>query len=137
MKRFEDTNDGIVARNVKLAGDKILRPIILKWIDRLKDRKFRLIMDIGGNEGTWRTNPATYLESKQFWADNLNIRYPYRRAGEEASSFPPVPIRSSDWISLRCRQSRITTTHWSSNCYHSRGAGCPTSTTTLIGGQDS
>ena len=50
MKRFEDTNDGIVARNVKLAGDKILRPIILKWIDRLKDRKFRSIMDIGGNE---------------------------------------------------------------------------------------
>ena len=102
MKRFNDKKGGEVARKMKLAGDKILRPMILKWIDRLKDPKFRSIMDIGGNKETWKTNPAKYLEGKQFWADNFDISYPYHRASKGASSFPPVPIRSSDWIFLRC-----------------------------------
>ena len=62
MNRFNDDEGGEVARKMKLAGDKILRPMILKWIDRLKDRNFRSLMDIGGNEATWNTNPQKYLE---------------------------------------------------------------------------
>jgi len=132
MKRFKDSSG--VAKEMKLAGDKILRPMILNWIDRLKDPKFRSIMDIGGSEGTWNTNPETYLESKQFWADNFNIHYPYRRASEGASSFPPVPIRSTDWISLRCFNYRRT----SNPCHHNTyGASCVTEISPYVGGQDS
>ena len=129
MNRFNDKPGGQVARAMKRAGDKILRPIILKWIDRLKDPNFRSIMDIGGNEKTWSTKPEKYLESKQFWADNFNIHYPYRRTSKGASSFPPVPIRSSDWVSLRCSDVRTTGalhyyTYWSNGVEY-------------LGGQDS
>ena len=106
MSRFNDKSGGRVARKMKLAGDKILRPMIIKWMDRIKDPNFRSIMDIGGNERSWNRNPEKYLESKDFWAKHFEIYYPYKRASGGSSSFPPIPIRSTDWISLRCSEYR-------------------------------
>ena len=135
MSRFNDDKGGEVARKMKFTGDRILRPMILSWIDRLKDPKFRSIMDIGGNEGTWSTNPEAYLESKQFWKNNFKIYYPYRRSSKGASSFPPVPIRSSDWISLRCRKPNIIN-NCITNYRDSIFGGSSCQKTEWIGGQD-
>jgi len=102
MSRFNDKPGGVVARKMKHAGDKILRPWILILINRLKDKTFRSIMDIGGDKETWNKNPEKFLESTEFWWDNFEIDYPFNRDTSKPSSFVPVPIRSSDWISLRC-----------------------------------
>jgi len=102
MSRFNDKPGGLAAREMKRAGDKILRPWILILINRLKDKTFRSIMDIGGDKETWNKNPEKFLESTEFWWDNFEIDYPFNRDTSKPSSFVPVPIRSSDWISLRC-----------------------------------
>jgi len=133
MSRFNDKSGGRVARKMKVAGDKILRPMIIKWIDRLKDPNFRSIMNITGSEKTWRTNPEKYLEDKQFWAKNFKIYYPFYRTSEGSSSFVPVPIRSKDWISLRC--SRYTKSYFNCGSPGNPGASCVE--WNILGGVDS
>ena len=133
MSRFNEKSGGRVARKMKVAGDKILRPMILEWIDLLKDPNFRSIMHIEGNAESWRTNSEKYLESKQFWSDNFKIYYPYYHASEGSSSFVPVPIRSADWIWLRCSQYRKSYFH----CGSPGNPGASCRRWHILGGVDS